>query len=51
MAADDSAAHGPAHAVRRHGEASQPVVQVVCGTETGEAPGWPGATTENIGNI
>jgi hypothetical protein len=29
----------------------QPVVQVHRRTENGEAPGWPGVTTENIGNI
>jgi hypothetical protein len=27
------------------------VVKVQRRTETGEAPGWQGATTENIGNI
>jgi hypothetical protein len=29
----------------------QSVVKVGRGTETGEALGWLGATTENIGNI
>ena len=29
----------------------QPVVKVWRRTETGEAPRWQGATTENIGNI
>ena len=29
----------------------QSVVQVHRGTESGDAPGWQGATTENIGNI
>ena len=29
----------------------QPVVEVWRRTETGEAPRWQGATTENIGNI
>jgi hypothetical protein len=43
-----------AHAER--GECQQtgreePVVEVPRRTETGEAPGRPGATTENIGNM
>ena len=29
----------------------QPVVQLHRRTESGDAPGWQGATTENIGNI
>ena len=29
----------------------QPVVKVALGTETGEAPGRPGATRENIGHV
>jgi hypothetical protein len=29
----------------------QPVVQLHRRTENGEAPGWQGTTTENIGNI
>jgi hypothetical protein len=29
----------------------QPVVQVPRRTETGEAPGWQGATSENTGSI
>jgi len=32
-------------------DAQQPVVEVRRGTEGGDAPGWQGATTENIGNI
>ena len=33
------------------GLAEQSVVQLHRCTESGEAPGWQGATTENIGNI
>ena len=37
---------------RRHPRlATQPVVKVRRRTEAGDAPGWQGATTENIGNI
>ena len=32
-------------------EAQQPVVKVWRRTETGEAPRWQGATTENTGSI
>jgi len=36
---------------RDAGDAEQPVVQVSRRTETGEAPAWQGATTENTGSI
>jgi len=37
--------------VTRSGGGWEPVVEVPRRTETDEAPGWQGATTENIGNI
>jgi hypothetical protein len=43
-----------ARAERGDGEEAgceEPVVEVPRRTETGEAPGRPGATTENIGNM
>jgi hypothetical protein len=36
---------------RTLGRTQQPVVEVRRRTETGGAPGWQGATSENIGNI
>jgi hypothetical protein len=45
---DRDTRHAPEKGNRKRSE--QPVVKVRRCTEAGDAPGWQGATTENIGN-